>query len=194
MVTLLAPEFLLHRRLYAGLPGVVPGAVLVRMLLDVGRVDLGHITQEIASGIERIIPYASGQALEARELVLHLGELHVGLRRNLLEHGHGLVAYPPAVPAVLGHLVPYQLRVHIQNLRQHQRVEGTHLARGHEYVIRHLVAHDDAAVPVVYGAAGRVYDVINHRVVHRVNLVPAVYDLDIEQLDYQYRGENAESG
>ena len=110
MIPLLPAEILLSGRLDAGLPGVIPGAVLSRMGLDVFLIHLRDISQKVAAGIDGIVPYAPDLPPESRKIVLDLGKLHVSLRLDLLEHHHALVAYLLSVPGIFGHLFPDELR------------------------------------------------------------------------------------
>ena len=184
MVALLAAEVLLAGRFDAGLAGIVAGAVLARMAVHEFLVHLGHVAEEVAAGVDRIVADAAHLALEAGEAVLDLGELVVGLGRDLLDHRDALEADLPAVLPVLLHLAADEFHRGVQGGRQADRVE-LHLlqvAGVHQDVVGHLVAHEDVAVAVVDDPAGGVDDLPDRRVVVRVDLVVVVQDLDGEDL------------
>ena len=184
MVSFLAAEVLLAGRLDAGLAGVVAGPVLARMAVQVALVHLGHVAEEVAAGVDRVVADAAHLALEAGEAVLDLGELVVGLGRDLLDHRDALEADLPAVLPVLLHLAADEFHRGVQGGRQADGVE-LHLlqvARVHQDVIGHLVAHEDGTVAVVDDPAGGVDDLPDRRVVVRVDLVVVVQDLDGEDL------------
>lgn len=187
MVAFLASEFLFAGRLDACLPGVVSGTIFPGMLLDVVRVHLGDVTQQVSSGVDRVVPDASGLPPESRKVVLKFGELHVGFWFYLLEHHDALVADTAAVSGIFSHLVPDEFRGHVKGVGQHQCVEPLDFPRGDKDVVGYFVADDDLAVAVVDDASGRVDDVIDHRVVRRVDLVLVVNDLDVEQFS-EYDG------
>ena len=182
VVAFLTAQVLLAGCLYAGFPGIVSRTVLPGMLVDVVLVDFRDVAQEVAAGIDGVVADASGLALETREIVLQFGELHVGLGLDLLEHHHALVADLPLVLLIFGHLRPDEVGGHLQHAGEHEGVELLDLPGGNQDVIGHLVAHDYLPVAVVDYPPGRVDDVIDHRVVGRVDLVLVVYDLDVEQL------------
>ena len=182
VVAFLTSEFHLPGGLYAGLSGVVSGTIFTGMPLDVVGVHLGDVAEQVATGVDRIVAYASGLPPESREVVLKLGEPHVGLRLYLLEHYHALVAYAATVPGIFLHLVPDEVGRDVECAGQHQGVELLDLPWGDEDVVGDFVADDDLVVAVVDDASGRVDDVVDHRVVGRVDLVLVVDDLDVEQL------------
>ena len=59
VVSLLAAEVLLAGRLDAGLAGIVAGAVLARMAVHEFLVHLGHVAEEVAAGVDRIVADAA---------------------------------------------------------------------------------------------------------------------------------------
>ena len=193
VVALLPAELLLHRGLEAGASDVVARLVFARMVLDVVGVDLGYVAQQIASGVEGIVPDAAGLRAEAGEEILLLGELHVDFRRHLLEQGHGAVAYAAAVFAVVGHPVADEGDGRVEGTGELECVEFGHVPRGHEYVVADGVAHQNLAVAVVDHPSGRVDVGVDHGVVGRVLLVLVVDDLDVEQLSEQQQGERRET-
>ena len=184
VIPLLAAKVLLAGRLDAGLAGVVPGAVFARMAVHVALVHLGHVAEEVAAGVDRVVADAAHLALEAGEAVLDLGELVVGLGRDLLDHRDALETDLPAVLPILLHLSADEFHRGVQGGRQAHRVELHFLqvARIHQDVVGHLVAHEDVAVAVVDDSAGGVDDLPDRRVVVRVDLVVVVQDLDGEDL------------
>ena len=192
VVAFLAAQFLFPRRLDSGLPGVVSGTIFPWMLLDVVGIYLGDVAQQVPSGVDRVVADASGLPPEPWEIVLKLSELHVCLRLYLLEHHHALVADAAAVPGIFSHLPLDEFGRHVQRLRQHQRVEPLHFPRSDKDVIGDFVADDDLSVTVVDDASCRVDDVIDHRVVGRIDLVPVIDYLDVEQLSQNDRGDDQE--
>ena len=193
VVALFSPQLLFPGRLDAGFAGIVARPVLSRMLLDVLLVDLRDVSQKVSSRIERIVADASDLSPEPREVVLDLGELHVGLGLDLLEHHHALVADLPSVPGIFSHLVPDEIGGHPQRIGKHQGVERGDLFRSDQDVIGNLVSDNDLPVPVVDYASGGVDDVIDHRVVGRVDLVLVLDDLDVEQLPHDDGGSDHQS-
>ena len=182
VIPFLAPQVLFAGRFDAGLAGIIPAAILVRMRFQKGGIHLGNITQQVPARIYRIVPDASGLPLEARELVFQFIEPHEGFRWNLLQQHHALPADLAAEAFVFGHLLADKIRLDPQGRCQQQGVERLHLARRAQDIIGHLVAHDNLAVPVINDAPGRIDDIIDHRVVLRAGLVFVVQDLDGEQL------------
>ena len=180
VVSFFAPQVLFASRLDAGLAGIIPAAILVRVRFQEGGIHLGNIAQQVPARVYGIVPDAAGLPLEARELVFQFIEPHKGFRRNLLQQHHALPADLAAETGVLGHLFADEIRFHPQGRCQQQGVEGFHLARRAQDVVCHLVAHDDLTVAVVDNAPGRVDDVIDHRVVLGAGLVFVVQDLDGE--------------
>ena len=146
-----------------------------------------------SAGVDRVVADAAHLALEAGEAVLDLGELVVGLRRDLLDHRNALEANLPAVLLVFLHLPADEFHGGVQGRRQGERIERLHVARVHEDVVSHLVAHEDVAVAVVDDAAGGVDDFPDRGVVVRVDLVVVVQDLDGEDLREQDDGHHAEA-
>ena len=104
VVPLLPAKILLAGRLDAGLAGIVAGAVLARVAVHIALVHLGHVAEQVAAGVDRVIADAAYLALEAGETVLDLGELVVGLGRDLLDHRDALETDLPAVLPILLHL------------------------------------------------------------------------------------------
>ena len=181
MVALLSSQVLFPRRLDAGLPGIIAGTIFSGMGLDVFLVHFGDIAEQVASGVDRVVTDASHLSPEAREIVLEFGELHVGFGLYLLEHDHALVADLLLVLLVFGHLVPYEVGTHVERGSQEQGVELFHLPRSDQDVVGHLVADNYLSVTVVDYSPGRVDDVVDHRIVRRIDLVLVVDDLDVEQ-------------
>ena len=193
MVAFGAAEFTLPCCLYASPAYVVSRAVLARMLLHVVRIHLGDIAEEVASGVDRVVAYASELSLESGELVLDLGEPHVCLGRDLLDHGLRLVADTRAVLAVIGHPVADELDVHVQCRREGEGVEGLDLARRHDDVVCGLVADEDLPVTVVDDAACGVDGLVDHGVVVGTLLVLVMDDLDGEKLDQKDGGDGPQT-
>ena len=193
MIALLPAQVILPRRLDAGLAGIVAGAVFPRVFLDVVRIDLGDIAQQVSAGIERIVADGTHLTPETGELVLQLRKLHISRRRDLLEHHDRLVTDAAPVLAVFRHLLPDEVDGDIQRLRQLERIESLYLPRRHEDVIGDRVADDDLAVAVVDDAARGIDHVIDHRVVGGVPLILVIQDLDDEQLDDQDADRDAEA-
>ena len=190
VVPFLSTQFLLSRGLDPGLTGIVSRAVFPGMLLYVVGVHLRDIAEQVSTGVDGIVPDASGLSPEAWELVLDLSELHVGLRLYLLEHHDTLVTDAATVPGIFIHLVTDEFWCHVEGVRQHKRVELFHLARGDKDVVGDLVADYDLAVAVIDDASGGIDDVIDHRIVVRVDLVFVIDDLDVEQLPEDDGGDD----
>ena len=182
VVALLAAQFLFAGRLDAGHAGIVAAPIFARMLVDIGLVHLGNVAEEVAAGVDGVVPDAAHLAPEAGETVLDLGKAVVGLSRDLFEHRHTLKTDLAPVPAVFVHLAAQEFRRYVQDGGEGQRVESLHLARIHEDVVRHLVAHEDVPVPVVDDPAGREDHLPDRGIDVRIDLVVLVQDLDGENL------------
>ena len=165
VVTFLSSQVGFAGRLKSRLAGVVTGAVFSGMSVQVGLIHLGNIAKKVAAGIERVVPDTSDLSLETRELVLDFGKLHIFLGGELLHHYDRLVADSSAVLAVFSHFTPDEVRLNIQDACKEESVKFLDFLRGYENVVCYLVADYDLSVPVVDDTSGRVYDVIDHRVV-----------------------------
>ena len=72
----LAAQVFLACRLKPGAAVIVAGAIIWMRLEELG-IHLGDVAQQVAAGVEGVLPDAARLALEAREAVLLLGKLHV---------------------------------------------------------------------------------------------------------------------
>ena len=181
MVTLFPTEVLLPCGLDAGFSGVVAAAVLTGMAVQEALVHFGNISEEVSAGVEGIITDGSGHAFEAGELVFHLVEPHVCLRRNLPQHDYGLISNAAPVLPVFFHLFPDEVLPGSENAGEGGRVEGLDLPGGHEDVIGDLVPDENPPCAVIDDAPCRVNHLIYHGVVGGVPLVPVVENLDLEE-------------
>ena len=116
VISFFPSEFFFPGRFYTCLSRIVAGTIFTGMAFYVGLVDFRHVAEKVTSGIDRIISNASDLSLESLELVLDFGELHVGFRRYLLEHHHGLVSDSFAVLAVFRHFSAQELRRDVQGI------------------------------------------------------------------------------
>ena len=149
VVALFAAQVRLARGLDAGLAGIVAPLVFARVAVHERLVHFGNVAEEIAAGVDRVVADAADLAPEAGIAVFDLIEAHVGLGRHLAEHDPGLVADRADVAVVFVHLGPEELRRHVQDLGEGQRVERLDLLRRDHDVIGDLVAHEDLPVAVM---------------------------------------------
>ena len=185
MVALFSAQVLLAGGLYARHSGKVPAAVIVRMLVDVGLVDLGNISQKVAARIYGVLPYSAHLPLEAGEFVLDLVKAHVCFCRHGAHHCDGLEADGAAPAVEIGHLFPDEIRCNLQHGGKGQGVELLHLPGAHHYVVCHFVSNQDVAVAVEDNAAGGVHGFINGGVAVRVFLEAGVENLQGEDSSQQ---------
>ena len=174
VVTFLSTEFFLAGGLYAGHAGIVSAAVLSRVAVQIGLIHLGNISQQVAAGIDGIVTDAANLPAEAGKLVFDLVEAHVGLGREVADHGHGLEADGAAPAVVFGQAAADELGVHVQDGGQGQGVKRFHLTGVHQDVISYFVAHQDFSVPVIDDATGGVDGFVNGSVAVGVLLVAFV--------------------
>ena len=107
--------------------------------------------------------------------------MEVGFSRDVGQEGLGLISDGRTVFAVIGHLVPDELDVHVQSVRQRQRVEGRHFTRCDDDIVSDFVSDDYLSVAVIDYPSGRVDGLVHHGVVVRADLVFVMDDLDGKQ-------------
>ena len=193
VVALLATKVLLAGGLEAGLSDVVSALVGIRFLLDIPLVHFRHVSQQVASGVEGILPHGTHLPAEAREIVGPLREAHVFLHADLLGELQGLPAYARTVFLVVGHLLPYPEGVQVQRLSQGKSVESLHFAGRDQDVVADAVAHQHLPVSVVDDAAGRIDGVVYHGIVGRIPLVAVIHYLNGEEPHQQDEDDGPEA-
>ena len=155
------------------------------MLLHVPGIHFGNISEEVSSRVERVFADASSLASESGELICHLGELHVSLRREFLEHHDGLIADFAPVLLVLVHLGLDVFVCDVKHLCKRKCIKLSYFPWSYHQVVCDPVAHEDIPVAVMDDATGRVDGGVYHRVVLCAELVFVLDDLYAEQLQDQ---------
>ena len=185
VVALLAPKFGLTCGLKPRASDIVAHAVF-GVPADIVGVHLGHVAQQIASGVEGIVALRADTAVEAGETVLHLREAHICLLLDMPGEYQRLETDPTPVGAVVVHLLTDEVGVQPKRAGKSKSVERGDFARRHHYVVGGLVAYEHLPVPVVDHASRRIDRFIDYGVVEGIGLVLAVDDLDIEKPPQQH--------
>ena len=189
-LTLGTTKFRLIAALHAQLADIVT-ALVVLVSLQVIRVHLTHIAQDMGSIGMTVLTDASFLDIEAREpeqLLLKTAELLGGKLAHEKLLGKGAVSrITPQIPD-FSHpaLVPFP--VNMQALTQVQRIHANLLVHNHHHVIGRLIVHQQLPVTVGDDTAGRILDTLQEGIAVSVLLEVIAQQLQHKQpyQVYQY--------